>query len=423
MAGAEVWHTVYSMDAVERQAVADGDALVRFLCMLRLRRPAVLVVAADLAAGLRQVLVGDECVVLTAGREAVLEIETLDRLEQGVLDALAATHHGQGRMEQGRVRLVLLAVGSTAGVILQKRLLVRLFGRAEPSGHPLASPAGAAGAASGAQGAARSPVFLVDVTPAAEAVAGGAPGSPELLSAGRGFTLGDWQRNSGMQAGELRERLQEAVRARDKVVVLVATALVHKEEDVWNRSALYCDTFRTLARLGYPRPLIVEAVDGGEKGSMLEQYGEVVYTRINEARYHGNQGANEARSLLVGLEQLEVAEDVMVLKLTGRYTFVDRSLLLLLEANAPTGSLDGVLSVAQHKSLVFTGCFALRAGLLRRALQGCDWSAVSHAGVHLEFLLLHKVQETCGSADCRIIRVPRLGVAARRADSLEAVVW
>jgi hypothetical protein len=46
--------------------------------------------------------------------------------------------------------------------------------------------------------------------------------------------------------------------ARDKIEVLMATALLEKEADAWNRTALYMDTFRTLARLGYPLPLVAE---------------------------------------------------------------------------------------------------------------------------------------------------------------------
>ena len=50
------------------------------------------------------------------------------------------------------------------------------------------------------------------------------------------------------------------------------------------------------------------------------------------------------------------------------------NLLQLLEANVD--AVDGVMSMARHKALLFTGCFALRAGLLLSALQASDWNSV-----------------------------------------------
>ena len=123
--------------------------------------------------------------------------------------------------------------------------------------------------------------------------------------------------------------------------ILVTTALVqrglvyskywlHNDHDAWNRTALYADTFRALARLGYPQPLVAEAVHTTTStptraSSMLERYGEVVYTSMNEGRYAGNQGVNEARSLLVALAHARLPTDTMLVKLTGRYSFVDAS--------------------------------------------------------------------------------------------------
>ena len=59
---------------------------------------------------------------------------------------------------------------------------------------------------------------------------------------------------------------------------VVTTALVEHEADVWNRTALYADTFRTLARYGYPLPLIAEALEPPRSGGFLEQYGRVSET-------------------------------------------------------------------------------------------------------------------------------------------------
>jgi hypothetical protein len=314
---------------------------------------------------------------------------------------------------------MLVALGSTAGTILQKRLFQRLF---------VPGTATARGGA-GARGA----VIMLDVSSVVELLSG----TPtDLVSLGRGFSLGAWARESGLQAQALASRLERAIAVRGELQVLVATALVEKEHDLWNRSALYQDTFRTLARQGFPQPLIAEAVHCSRDGpSFLERFGRVVYTCINDARYMGNQGVNEARSLLRALAHFQVPPESMIVKLTGRYTFVDRSFFQLLERNM--AAADAVLSAAAHKDLLFTGCFAMRAALLRQALLHSDWNAATHHGVHLEFLVLHNVRKSCEAAagrrsgpgcgaagcTCRLLYVARLGVAARRSDSADAVIW
>ena len=402
-----LWRSVYSAEAVERTAVSDLDRLARFLSMLRQRRPVLLITSADVPADVAALVVGPDSQVLTAPRDEVLLPATLHRLEHAALAALAST---PASADGGRVRAVVLAIGSTAGIILQKRLCQRLFSPKHVN------------AEKGA-GAVKRRVLMMDMSPVVELLAGV---SPDLVAVGRGYTLGVWERASGTDGAMLRRRLMRAAEVAGQLKVLVATALVDKEEDVWNRTALYQDTFRTLARLGYPLPLIAEAVLAPQNAhSMLDRYGQVVYTAVNDQRYMANQGVNEARSLLVALARFGLPGNTMVIKLTGRYTFVDRSMFQLLEDNME--ALDGLVSVAAHKGLMFTGCFALRASLLVHALEASDWNAVSHRGIHLEFLVLEHARKLCQAKPrghaCRLLQVGRLGVAARRSDSALAVVW
>ena len=46
-------------------------------------------------------------------------------------------------------------------------------------------------------------------------------------------------------------------------------------------------------------------------------------------------------------------------------------MLQMLEANVLAHSVDGIMSVAAHKSLVFTGCIALRVQLLKVCVCVC----------------------------------------------------
>ena len=407
---------VYAAEALERLAVLDMDRLVRFLCMVRLRRPVLMITTSEVQQHVARLLVGDECQVLAVPRHTLLHRATLQQLENAAVDVLVTS--GANRTEVGPSSIVVLALGATASTILQKRLYTRIFSP-EAAHVPRVAPA----------------VAMLDLTPVVELLSGI---SSDLISLGRGFSLGAWARESSLDAQSLSSRLARALSVRARVKVLVATALVEKEHDFWNRSALYQDTFRTLARQGYPLVLIAEAVHCSHHGpDLLQRYGRVAYTCINDAHFMGNQGVNEARSLLHAMTQLAIPADSMLVKLTGRYAFVDRSFFQLLERNIE--AMDGMLSVAPHKDLLFTGCFAMRAALLQEALQYSDWNTATYYGVHLEFLVLHNVRKTCesrrrgaawgggkdrgGGSGCRLLYVPRLGVAARRADSPDAVVW
>jgi len=88
---------VFAAEALERVAAIDLDRLVRFLSMLRLRRPRVLVTSADVPPHVAHLLAGTDCRVLSAPRHALLQRATLARLEHDVLDALAA---GEGAADQ-----------------------------------------------------------------------------------------------------------------------------------------------------------------------------------------------------------------------------------------------------------------------------------------------------------------------------------
>ena len=396
-------HVWYAAEALELAAVHDLDRLVRFLCMVRVRAPVLLITSSDVPEHIASLLAGPDCKVLTAPRHKVVESATLDWLEAGALDLLRSKDPAHPTVVAGQLRVVVLAIGSTGGAMLQARLCHRLFTQGQDMPRHMRQ------------------VFLLDLSPIVEVLA---RQSPDIVSTGLGFTNGVWQRASGFQHDLLMRRLTAALNQRAGLKILVSTALVHKEDDVWKRGALYQDTFRSLARLGYALPLIAEAIHSPEQGtSMLERYGQVCYSGINDVHYMRNQGVNEARSLLVALAHFALPPRSILLKLTGRYTLIDRSLLQLLERNL--GALDGVVSVAGHKSLLFTGCFAMRLELLQHALQSTDWNAVSHAGLHLESLVLHNARAICEAKDggCRLVHVARLGVAARRSDSREPVVW
>ena len=123
-------------------------------------------------------------------------------------------------------------------------------------------------------------------------------------------------------------------RGSEHVAVLVTTALVkvvHPGDDRYSREALYEDMFAGLAALGYPHPLVVEAVHGYRGGAapvLAAHAGRVLYTRVNNMH---NQGINEFLSVHAALLAFGLALALAVifsfsftLPLTLAFAFYDR---------------------------------------------------------------------------------------------------
>jgi hypothetical protein len=210
------------------------------------------------------------------------------------------------------------------------------------------------------------------------------------------------------------------------VSLLVTTALVRTSspsDDRYSREVLYEEMFVDLAAAGYPRPLVVEAVHGytGSRSELLERHASrVLYTRVNDFE---NQGINEFRSVKEALLAFDLASaDRLVVKHTGRYTFVDTLLLDVAEANA-----DVDVIVRLDRGSIFTGTFAMRGSLLLRAIDLLDIVDMESQSINVETALWHAVVQLCDRhtwplqlgagrpllPDCRVVYLDRLGVRAR----------
>ena len=217
-----------------------------------------------------------------------------------------------------------------------------------------------------------------------------------------------------------------SLQASRHVALLVTTALVRTSspsDDRFSREALYEEMFVDLAAAGYPRPFVVEAVHGytGEQSELLERHASrVLYTLVNDFQ---NQGINEFRSVREALLAFDLASaDRLVVKHTGRYTFVDTLLLDIAEANA-----DVDVIVRPDQGAIFTGTFAMRGSLLLRAIDLLDIVDMESQSINVETALWHAVVQLCdkdtwplqlGAArpslpDCRVVYLDRIGVRAR----------
>ncbi|EKX45393.1 hypothetical protein GUITHDRAFT_138969 [Guillardia theta CCMP2712] len=331
----------YAFHAMGAAAIFDDDRLMRFLCFVRQRGPSLFIGPPDVQLYIKHLLVGPGCTFLPIQRGDVINSQTLADIHQEAMRVLMLKSKDSG--SELRAQVVVIHAGS-ATPVLQKRIL------------------------SSSQ-AAQLKVFSIDLSEMVQTLGFD---NLDLDTSGAGFSSSSSSlvQETGIKSQDLLNQLSIATKTRRKIRFLVTTALVTGEDDRWSRQELYRGTFKALARLGYPDPLIVEAVHGGESRSFLEGYGHVVYTDLNDFE---NQGNNEGRSMLLALQTWDVKDDVMVIKLTGRYSPADRRLV----------------QVSMNDGLMFTGCFAMRKGLLQEALSAMDWNQYE----------VHRLRQICEPDD------------------------
>lgn len=123
-------------------------------------------------------------------------------------------------------------------------------------------------------------------------------------------------------------------------------------------------------------------------GAPLEGYYPVYYAGTHRPAAR-NKGALLGRALAAYLDRVEVPEP-LVLQLTGRYCFLDRGFLELIEAH-PGHDLYGRLieelsgpRLQTRRRQYFTGAFALRTALLREWVTTTDWDHLEREMINVE---------------------------------------
>jgi hypothetical protein len=177
------------------------------------------------------------------------------------------------------------------------------------------------------------------------------------------------------------------------MLILATSAEIEAERAT--RSAEYERTARWLEHnAASHRVVFLECV--AEAGSFLEHRFPVHYARCHDPSRR-NKGVNLGRALLEFLRTNPV-EEGLVLQLTGRYHFLDRSFLSTIEDHPghdfygrEIDELSGPGLRCRRKQY-FTGAFALRNELLRAWLEQTDFDELERRMINIERWLWEYVQ-------------------------------
>lgn len=148
--------------------------------------------------------------------------------------------------------------------------------------------------------------------------------------------------------------------------------------------------------------------------SMLEKEGLPVYYVGEHIPGVRNKGMLEAISLANYLIKTDTIKDSeLLVKLTGRYSFTD-FLFLEKAVSLEKTSISAIVKYDTHGQ-VFTGCFAIRKGLLLGILSSIDYTAMESKMINFERIIANSLA-SCNNVEVTTdigLIAPIFGVGSR----------
>lgn len=194
--------------------------------------------------------------------------------------------------------------------------------------------------------------------------------------------------------------LSKIVLTQNTINVVCTTALIDAQND--KRKQEYINAIETIKQFGF-EPYIVESC--ASSPSFLDDLTDNVWYAKTHNFMLRNKGVKEVNALLDFFNYTRFGNEHIIVKVTGRYFFVNNSFLRFvadhLEYDVFVKYLDGQ---------VFTGCFAMKYKYLINFLESLNLKRMESEMISIErelavYLALNK--------DLRICRLDNLSIVAR----------
>lgn len=162
-----------------------------------------------------------------------------------------------------------------------------------------------------------------------------------------------------------------------KIQVMCTAALIKDSFEV--RQKEYVQSLGVLKHYGY-EPYVVEAIC--PKGpTFLDNYSQhVCYSNVNNAKLR-NKGVNEARSMMVALQQFNFDDNDIIIKLTGRHCFASDAFFKIIQNNP---EVDAFVLYPDQYGNISTICFALRCNYFKGMLLHFDLRKMERRMINIE---------------------------------------
>lgn len=190
------------------------------------------------------------------------------------------------------------------------------------------------------------------------------------------------------------------------IKIVCSAALLDEKYEV--RKQEYINAIERIKQFGF-MPYIVESCKSGP--TFLDQLSDKVwYAKTNDFGLR-NKGVNEAKALLNFFEHNKFNDDDIILKITGRYFFIDDSFLRYI-----TNHLEYDAFVKDFRKPngrerdMFTACFAMKYKYFVEFLQQLDLLKLEREMICIEWELADYVAL---SQEMKICIINKLGLAYR----------
>lgn len=185
------------------------------------------------------------------------------------------------------------------------------------------------------------------------------------------------------------------------MLILSTSAQIAQDEQA--RHTEYLDGWSSLGP--YQKSAIVLECFLPKGPSLLEKEGLPIIYIGKHSQGIRNKGVLEAKSLLSYLDNSpHIPESDMLVKVTGRYSFTSPSFLNEV-ISLSFSNLEAIVKKDAHGQ-VFTGCFAIRKGILHHILKTIDFQKMEENMVNLERLIADGLHEH------KILEISSIGMVA-----------
>ena len=173
------------------------------------------------------------------------------------------------------------------------------------------------------------------------------------------------------------------------------------------RKKQYICSFEKIIELGYPAFYVVEAIR--KKGpTFLENYSKhIFYATVNNPNLRNN-GINEAKTLLEGCRHFNFEPDDMIVKLTGRHSFISDYLIKLVENNP---DIDAFVK-ANEDGNIWTVGFAMRYKHFKEMFETIDYDFIERNMIPLEYKVGDYIKKKKKENNFKVFYLDKLDIKA-----------
>jgi hypothetical protein len=173
------------------------------------------------------------------------------------------------------------------------------------------------------------------------------------------------------------------------------------------RKAQYIKSFNILNMIGYKDVYVIEALKK-HGHTFLDDFSKNVFYATTNDRKFTNQGTNEARTCLEGIDYFKFDPEDIILKITGRYQLKSDRILKIIRDNP---DFDAYIKLAGNGD-VYTACFAMRCKYFQEVYRQIDLDRMEKDRISLETEVARYIKNKVATCGFKVYYVDTLDIEA-----------